>query len=210
MRAALLLLVACTEYRVHEPDPLPPAEPPGEDSDAFGSVPDWNTCTSGYYGQYYNLTQAHADHAVEGDTGLDFPTVDLDTADWWDSGARAFQRVDSSLTWGENWWPVDEGLANDPADFAVRWTAWMRLTGSDDVVLAVAASTDAWVVLEDELVWEVQGSTVYEPENITVSLPSGVLPVDIRMGQRGGPESAFRFRVVSGDAVICPPDFSEE
>ena len=44
----------------------------------------------------------------------------------------------------------------------------------------------------------------------TVPVRSGVYPLDIRFAQRVPRESAFRFRVVSGEMVVCYPDFSVE
>ena len=51
----LLSLLACTEQTVRVINEVPVAEPPGEESDDFGSPPQWADCTEGYAGQYYNL-----------------------------------------------------------------------------------------------------------------------------------------------------------
>lgn len=213
MSLLALLLVACTEYRVQPPVPVPPAEPPGREDDAFGSPPDWATCSEAYLGQYYNLEWSSPEMAeLREDTG-DGETLVLDDVDpaqsaLWDAEGLSFQRYDVSLAWGENWWPVDDGLAEDPDFFAVRWTAWMRALDGNGAVLALGATTDGWVMLDDEVVARVDSARSYAPENVSISMKAGVYPLDIRMAHRGGGEAAFRFRVVSGNVAVCYPDFS--
>ncbi len=210
-----LLLLACSEYRVQPPEPVPPAEPPGREEDAFGSPPDWSTCSEAYLGQYYNLEWTDEGMAEEvedtgGQTRLELSDLDPLTAPLWEAGDLAFQRYDTSLVFGENWWPVDEDLAEDPGYFSVRWTAWLRALSSGDVVLALGATTDGWVLLDDQVIASVEATETFAPENQTVSIRSGVYPLDIRMAHRGGGEAGFRFRVVSGSVAICYPEFGAE
>ena len=207
------LLVACTEYRVHPPAPVPPADPPGDTLDAFGDPPDWTTCSEAYLGQYYNLDadnaavvaaeEAAADTGGPGLAALD-PTQD----DLWQDADLAFQHYDTSLVFGENWWPVDQDLADDPSYFSVRWTAWLRARDSDGMQIALGATTDGWVLLDDQVVASVDASLAYAPQTLDIALRSGVYPLDIRMAQRAGGNAGFRFRVISGDVNICYPDFS--
>lgn len=209
----LLLLAACgSENRLHTPDPQPVADPPGREEDVFGSPPDWASCTEAYLGQYYNLETNHPLVAAEEDTGgaLNLELVDPAQAALWEAEALAFQRYDVSLAFGENWWPVDEEIAADPAYFAARWTAWLRAWESGDVEVALGASTDGWVMLDDAVVAEVGSRLDYQPETVTFSLRAGVYPLDVRMAHRGGGNAAFRFRVVSGDVSVCYPEFGEE
>lgn len=203
----LSLLLACSENRLHAPEPPPPAEPPGETIDAFGNAPDWATCGEAYYGQYYNLSD-NSDALEVGDDGP--AVVDPDAVDWWDDGGRAFDRADTSLVMGSSWWPVDEGLSGDPENFAVRWTAWARAEQTGDVVFALTAATDAWVKLGDDEIAQVEAAPEAESATFTVSVRSGVYPLDIHFAQRVPRESAFRFRVVSGAMVVCYPDFAVE
>lgn len=209
-----LLLLACSEYRVQPPEPVPPAEPPGSEQDAFGDPPDWASCSEAFFGQYYNLEWNSEGVSTPGvDTAdpeaLVFPEIDPSSAGYWEAERLAFQRYDPSLAFGENWWPVDEGWAEDPAFFAARWTAWLRALEGGDVVVALGASTDAWVLLDDTVVASVEGAREYRPENTTLTLRAGVYPLDLRMAHRGGPEAGFRFRVVSGEVLVCYPDFGE-
>ena len=200
----LSIAAGCSEYRVHQPAPIEPADPPGSDADDLGSPPDWATCTAGYLGQYYNLEESHPD------VSDDLDAVDPDQADWWDPDRLSFQRFDASLDMGSNWWPVDEGLAGDPDFFAARWTAWMRVERSGDVALSFGATTDGWVFINDEIVASVEAKERYNPEPVTVSLSSGQVPLVLLFAHRGGDTAAFRFRVAAGDVTICYPDFSED
>lgn len=201
----ILLLLACSEYVVVEPDPPAPAEPPGLDPDAdFGQPPDWTTCTAGYHAQYYNL--ADGDPALAGDAAPTDPT----TLDWWDPSRLAYRDFDGTLDLGANWWPVDEGLTGDPVGFTARWTAWVRAWSGGDVSVTLGSATDGWVILDGEVVGAQPGPHLFEPVTVTFSLPAGQYPLDVRAAQRGGDESAFRFRFLQGDVSVCYPDFSEE
>lgn len=216
MRAALLGmglgLAACSDYRIRTPDPVPPADPPGSETDVFGDPPDWATCSEAYLGQYYNLAYDDPEVVADGDdTGGEAPAlpfVSIGDSALWDADRAAFQRYDPTLAFGENWWPVDEGLADDPRYFAVRWTAWLRATDSNGAQIALGASTDGFVLLDDTVVASVQASPTYAPETMSLSIRSGVYPLDVRMAHRAGREAAFRFRVVSGNVAICYPDFT--
>lgn len=208
--SSLALLAACTEYRVHPPAPVPPADPPGTELDAFGDPPDWTTCSEAYLGQYYNLDAENPEVIAETtDTGEpELGPIDVDQTGLWDDQDLAYQRYDTSLVFGENWWPVDQDLAEDPSYFSVRWTAWLRARDSDGMQIALGATTDGLVLLDDQVIASVEGSLDYAPQTLDISLRSGVYPLDVRMAHRAGGNAGFRFRVVSGDVNICYPDFS--
>lgn len=215
MTRPLLLIstLACTDYHIRTPDPVAPADPPGSETDVFGEPPDWATCSEAYLGQYFNLASDDPEVAVphpdSGDTGdAVLEPVDLDGSALWDSGRLAFQKYDPTLAFGENWWPVDEGLAEDPSYFSVRWTAWLRALDSNGAEIALGASSDGWVLLDETVVASVEASPEYVPQTVPISIRSGVYPLDVRMAHRGGHGAAFRFRVVSGNVAVCYPDFS--
>ncbi len=205
MIAALLLLTGCTEYALEEPEPPKPAEPPGIAPDAdFGQPPDWLTCSSGYYGQYYNLEAG--DPMVEPPPEEVAPESPLEL-DWWARERLAFRRFDAGLDFGANWWPVEEGLEGDPAWFTARWTAWLRALEGTTVEVLLGSSSDAWVLLGGEVRISAPGPHAFEPVIHTIQLDGGVYPLDVRAAHRAG-DSAMRFRVVSGEVLLCYPDFS--
>ena len=199
----MFFLIACSDYHVYEAPPVPPAEPLGTDADNHGDPPDWTDCWAGYLGQYYNLPSNHVDMDIEKSVG------ELDTLDWWSESYHVWEGWDASLDFGENWWPVDDGLAGDPAYFAVQWTSWLR--AHDDVSLEVTfgAATDGWLLVDGDIVFSTLGSNAFAPETIGWALDAGQYPIEIRMAQRGGRESGFRFRVLSGDVEVCAGDYTE-
>jgi hypothetical protein len=205
---ALTLLAACNEYRVYQPPPPPPAEPPGFVVDAQGVPPsDWNNCSSGHFGLYFNL---HADHplvAVE-DTDAD---VDLAAVDFWTEDWFAFQRYDPSIDWGANWWPVDDGLEDDPNGFAVQWTSWIRVFEGGTHSFVLGAADDVEVRIDGQVVAS-EVAALYEPTTFSMDLQPGQYPVRIRYAQRLGDGNGFRFRLVSPpeNAKLCYPEFPEE
>jgi hypothetical protein len=199
-----LLLGGCNEYVVkQQPDP-PVAEPPGAaDPSDQGEAPDWNDCDEGYLGNYYNLTVDHPD--VEPD-GAVLPVDDPAVFDWWDEDRLAFERFDPSLDMGNEWWPVDDGLTEDPAYFAARWTAWIRVnaTGTHDLVLG--ATSDVYVLVDGDVVASVQASGAFEPLVVPVELTAGQFPLEVRFAHRMG-RSGMRMRFASEDVVVCYPEF---
>ncbi|MES2645177.1 MAG: hypothetical protein V4850_37160 [Myxococcota bacterium] len=208
----LLLLAACSEFVLRKPPVVPPADPPADDPDAaFGDPPDWSTCSSGWYGQYYNLPGDHPDlePAATADTGAaDVPA--MDDVDWWADDHLAFRRYDPSLDFGANWWPVEQGIEGDPAYFATRWTAWMRVTSGSSIDVVLGAQSVAWLEIDGEPAVEVSSAEAgtLDAQVYTVPVRAGQFPVELRFGQLEAGASGFRFRVVSGDAVLCYPDFS--
>ena len=199
----IFLLLGCSDYRVYTPPPEPVAAPPGQEADAlFGQPPDWDTCSQGWFGQYQNL---------QDDVLLD-PEVepDPDLVDWWDTSRRAFLRDDASLEFGDAWWPVDQGIAGDPAYFSVRWTGWLRVWDKGAITLVLGASTDVFVYINEKLQLSLTNQTEFEPQAYDLNLEAGQFPFEIRFAQRDAAASAFRFRVATDKATECYPDFSGE
>jgi len=191
---------------VQEPDP--PVDPPGYVDDIFGDPPDdWNNCYGGFLGIYHNLTASHPD--VEVAEGVD--PMAVDELDWWDTSYQVFQRYDGSMEFGTNWWPVDDGLGNDPAYFSVRWVGWLRVVRSGTYDAVIGATTDSWLLLNGDPVVEVVNASEFETNVYPLTLDPGVYQVDVRYAHRRGVESGFRFRMVdSSDLLMCYPNYSEE
>jgi len=203
-----LMAAACSEFTVTEQDDPPLAEPPGEvEDDDFGTAPDWNDCPHGFVGSYYNLPNDHPD--LEPDPDADVLIDDPDLLDWWDDGWLAFQRFDASLDQGSGWWPVDEGLADDPAYFSARWTAWMRVNEALPIELVLGASTDAFVFVNGEVVASRVAAESAEVRIETIDLPTGQFPLEVRFAHRGG-DSGLRMRFASEHVAVCYPEFGDE
>lgn len=201
----LALGLGCSEYHVREADPVPVAEPPGRDLDEQGQPPDWASCSTGLWGRYSNLSAQHPD--VEPDPEDPAPD-DYTTLDWWDD--EVFARFDPSLELGQSWWPVDEGLAGDPAYFAVRWNAWLRVYDRGTLEILLASAGDAWVVLDNEVIAARSSAGEMSAETLSVEMNAGQFPLEIRYASRSALDSGFRFRVVTGEVDLCMPDYSDE
>lgn len=200
----LLALAGCGgDYAFHDPDVVPPAQPPGVDPDEFGAPPDWKDCFGGLRGIYSNLPVGHPD--VEPPEGAE-PPDDPRGLDWWDR--VAFERYDPTLDFGPHWFPVDEGLAGDPDYFAVRWLGWIRVWSNTRLEAVLGSADDAWILIDGETVVARPGVRDFAPEAVEVPVRTGQHPFEIRFAHRSG-DSGFRFRVTGGDVTLCHPVYGE-
>ncbi len=207
---AIVLATACggNEQNIYIPPSVEPPLPPDESTDDEGSPPNFTSCNQGWFASYYNLPNTHPDVEPE---EASLPGLDPAAFDWWDNQYIAYEKYDPSLEFGPNWWPVEEGLQDDPAYFSVKWNAWLRATDDSDVQMVLAGSSDAWVMLGEskEVIASIEGVDEFTVLDVTHRIDSGVYPIQIRYSHRMG-SAGFRFRVVQGDVIICFPDFSED
>lgn len=216
--ALSLLLTACGETSLRGNPRPPPADPPPRALDLWGTPPtDWQGCFTGTRGLYYNLTdhpdieRPLADRPLpEPQDGEDEPEpLDLPgDLDWWD-GALSFERYDAATDFGPGWWPVDEGFTDDPLYYAVRWVGWVRITRRGRHEMLLGATSDAWVMLNGEVVAEVTDAESFEPQPFTVDLNTGVYRLDVRYAHRLGSASGFRLRMVRDGLLTCYPEYGD-
>lgn len=200
-----LFLFACNEFTVNKQEDPDPVAQPDDNWDPFGQTPDWNNCTRGYHGSYYNLSINHPD--IEPEQEL-FPSEDPNGLDWFDDQYLAFQRFDSSLDYGQNWWPVDENFAEDPQYFAVKWTSWLRVYEDATLEFSYGASDDFWLIVDGEIRFLDVGLHEFTPSVMTLEFESGQYPIEIVYAHRSGSENGLRFRLIESDnAAICYPEF---
>ncbi len=199
-----LLLAACSEYRVDDGPRVPPADPPPSLPGLHGSPPDWNTCGAGYAGRYHNLGPADPMVGVDAEPAPEHP----DDVDWWAQDTLTFTRFDPSLDFGANWWPVDEGIEDDPAYYTVTWAAWVRVHARTSLQILLGAADDAWVLRGDEVVASVRGAEWLEAQVFAVDVSPGQYPLTVRYAHRAADEAGLRFRVVGGDVTVCYPDYA--
>lgn len=208
-----LVLLACSEFTITTPPDPPVADPPGSEADEWGEPPDWSSCSQRYDGRYFNLPGDHPDLLAQaGDTGLDTgePLLSLAPAepgelDWWDSAYASFTRTDATLDQGGDWWPVDDGLQGDPGGWSARWLAWIRVQDGGDNSVVLGASTDAWLLIDGEVVAYAGGDTLFDLATVDLGLASGQRRLELRVAHRGG-ESGLSFRPVGEDLAICKGD----
>ena len=203
----LWLLLSCSEQTIRGGAYGEIAEPPGDDVDDLGGPPDWSDCSRGYQADYFNLTASHPDF----DPPKDARDPDtFDGLDWWDDVHGAFTRFEPSLDQGSNWWPVDEGYADDPAYFSVYLTAWIRVWQDGSAQFVAGAADDMWVTINNQTVISLPGIKDFKSEVYTVDLASGQYPLEVRFAHRRG-DTAISFRPVDSDLItICYPDFSTD
>jgi len=198
----LAALAACgRDIQFQDAPKVPPAEPPGTDVDT--KPPDWNSCFQSWRGEYYNLrvTDDYVDPRPNDPPAPDSP----DGFPYWDQ-PQAFESDDPSLDFGQNWWPVDEGLDGDPKYFAVHWDAWVRSTGTNFQFM-LGSQDDAWVYINGGEVASQPGIHPFARQVYSEYLDAGQYPIEIWFVHRGSETSGFSFRPISGDVKLCYPDF---
>jgi len=207
MRYAWLLagLAACGRDIgfVDEPH-VPPALPPGTPTTTDGKPPDWNNCFQGWRGVYYNLRVTDA-FVAPGPKDPPAPVVPEDFP-YWDQ-PEAFENFDASLDFGQNWWPVDDGLEGDPKYFAVHWDGWLRAWSGTTFQFMLGSQDDAWVYVNGEAIASKPGIQPFVRDVFDEYVDAGQYPIDVWFIHRGSETSGFSFRPIDGDVSICYPDF---
>ena len=199
------LLWGCSgEYQLVEPPKQKPAVPPGLPDLGYGGPPNWATCGTGWLGRYSNLSKDHPDMEPAIDAEV---VTDPDLLDWWD--APSHEEFVAGLDFGTNWWPIDDGLEEDPKYFAASWVAWLRATDDTTLEFIFGSSDDAWVHLDEDPIAELPGVHPFQQDIYQVNIDSGQYPIQVRYAHRSG-NSGFRFRVLSGEVSICYPNFDDE
>jgi hypothetical protein len=183
---------------------VPPAPPPGDPTTTNGAPPDWNSCFQGWRGEYYNLrvTDKFVDPRPNDPPAPDTP----EKFPYWDQ-PESFENFDPSLDFGQNWWPVDDGLAGDPAYFAVHWDAWLRAWSGTNFQFMLGSQDDSWVYVNGEPIASKPGIQPFVRDVYNEYIDAGQYPIEVWFIHRGSETSGFSFRPIDGDVSICYPDF---
>jgi hypothetical protein len=150
---------------------------------------DLEECVPGYEAEYFALPASHPD-IVDAEEGLrpgDHPL----SHDWFDARYLSQTQVDPSLMFGEDWWPLDVGGAEDPAPFAVHWRGWVALSEAQLLTMYLGSDDDAWVLIDDVMVADQGGVHLLEDRSYTTALDAGLHRIDIYTAERLGPASAM-------------------
>lgn len=189
------------------PEKQPVAEPPGKDDDPEGEPPDWQNCTLGWRGKYSNLAVGNK-WVTPRRNDEPMPTDPL-VLDLWDS--PEFEQYDASLDFGQNFWPVDEGLEDDPKYFAVYWQAWIRAWSGTTFSFLLGSADDSWVLVNGREIASLPGiPETFERTRFDVNLEAGQYPIEVFYAHRASEISAMSFRVLGGDVSICYPEWAND
>lgn len=229
---ALVGLLGCSEYAVIDPAdavnaPRVPEDtgvavttPPVEDTEDTEPVDDtgvaeddtagnlvldpYADCDDGYHADYYNLPYDHPDVELE-QTGL-MPGDHPATHDWWDAEYFAYRQVDPGLEFGDQWWPVDEGLPADPQYFAVHWTATLVVTEPGYVLFEMGSDDDGWAFIDDEMIVDLGGIHAVTQTTYGAELEAGEHRLDLYMAERHTNNAGFWFKWLTDNVEIyaCP------
>lgn len=199
-------LFACApDYQVDQGEEIkvPVAQP--DTSEPASTSPDWANCDRGWAGSFYNLP---ADHPDFGNDSLTESPFDTSLVDWWDDAYFSFQRFDATLDFGPGWSPVDEGLPEDPSWFTARWLGWAYVEGDAPAEIHLAAGSDVWVKVGDQIYADLHAGDPFEARSQVVNLPPGQSPVEVSFAhRRGEPGLSVRF---SGEQLhLCYPEWTE-
>ena len=151
----------------------------------------------GYLGQYYNLPCNHSE--VGGKvTGLE-PGDTPFNHDWYDETYYSFSRIDSDLTFGGDFFPVDEGLEGDPLYFAVHWETSITVSESGNYTFDIGSDDDSWVYIDNEMVCDLGGIHGLDISSYTIHLDEGEHDLDIYFAERRRVQSGFYFEFIDAD-----------
>ncbi len=174
----IVLLCGCSETALRATDEAP--------IEREQLPPDWTSCEQGLVGRDLNLP---ADHPAVQEEIEASP-----------SGAVSFERLDPSLDFGGSWWPVDEGLAEDPAWFSVAWTGWLKADGATATLL-VAATDDLWIHVDGvELLHVSEG---WAPAAHELGVGAGEHQLSITFAHHRAEASGLSLRPLD-DTRLCP------
>ncbi len=154
---------------------------------------------AGYHGMYYNLPADHPD--VGGSITGYVPGDSPFNHDWYSSKYFSFERMDSNLEFGDNFYPVNDGLPGDPHYFAVHWEAGIYVPQSGNYSFEMGSDDDSWLYIDDQMVMDLGGIHPMDIFNGSVYLNAGAHRLDIYFAERHLTDSGFYFRFMD-DAVI--------
>lgn len=161
-------------------------------------------CDEGYQVDYYNHVVTHPDMEYN---AQDAPAGDLPwDHDWFDETYFSFRRIEPHLAFGNDWFPVDEGLPGDPYHFAARASATLLAQEDAVVWFEMGSDDDGWAFIDGEPVGNLAGLHGLEVSNFSVSLSAGVHDLEIYMAERHTIQSGLWFRWLDPNIGIyaCP------
>lgn len=148
---------------------------------------------SGFYGQYYNMSET--DPGMKSNTTSYNKNLKIGGDNYWyQDSYRVFDRIDTNLNFGKNFFPVNTGKVGDPYNFAVHWSAVVNIQQEGKYKFTLKSDDDSWLLIDNETVINNGGGAVNaRTRSGSVNLTAGYHQVDIYFSQRGVSGSYFSF-----------------
>lgn len=146
-----------------------------------------------FYGQYYNFSENEPWSVVY--KGRTIPNPVIGGANpFYDQRYLTFSRTDYNLNFGARFFPINEGLAGDPNHFAVHWRAVLHVPTDAIYDLKVLADDDAWLLVDNQLLIDLNGVHAPKTKLIKPYLRNGNYQLDIYFAERANHSgSTFSF-----------------
>lgn len=190
--------------------PTPPTECPLVD-----------TPSSGWYSQYYNYKATDPfmqDGEVVWSTDRGNPSVSSsDSYQWYTPKFYKFNRVDSNLMFGANFYPFDVAPYNvapyaDSAQriggheyhFGVHSSAKVIVPVTGNYAYTLSSDDDAWVLVDGVVVVDNHGIHAASTLNGTINMTAGTHIVDVYFAERHTVDSQLSFEFTDKSIAITP------
>jgi len=150
-----------------------------------------------FIGDHFNLDCNHPD--VEGPITGVVPGTLPGQFDWFTPPYYAFTAGADLLDTPANFFPVDEGLCDDPFYFGIHWETTMTVYEENDYTFRLGADDDAWLFVDGNLVIDLGGIHPLTIVEHTAHLLPGEYDIDLWFAERHFVQSGLTF------SVNCPP-----
>ncbi|MFH1650196.1 MAG: PA14 domain-containing protein [Candidatus Woesearchaeota archaeon] len=156
----------------------------------------------GWYARYYNYFSTHPDMELpnvqwpDATHGDPLSSVQNWTADWYDAQYFKFARVDTSLMFGNEFYPFnmtpEETTNGHEYHFGARWSGIVDIEAPGNYSFVLGSDDDSWVYVNGQLVLNNAGVHMDTMKNGIVYLEDGDV-IDVFFAERHTIQSTMNF-----------------